>query len=111
MVIQTTDGFKGQVKFLYIFGTIALFVLLIAAVNYVKSDLKLINQRTIIGQPVPTPDIPDVGFILFDRREKRFCHEYLVEEFQKDSGLDLRKDPLALQRLKDALERSALSVP
>ncbi len=32
----TTDGFKGQVKFLYIFGTIALFVLLIAAVNYVN---------------------------------------------------------------------------
>ena len=32
--------------------------------------------------------------------------DYLVEEFQKDQGIDLRKDPLALQRLKDAAERA-----
>ena len=36
--------------------------------------------------------------------------EYLVEEFQKDSGLDLRKDPLALQRLKDAAERAKIEL-
>ncbi|MFA7488994.1 MAG: molecular chaperone DnaK, partial [Lysobacteraceae bacterium] len=36
--------------------------------------------------------------------------EYLVEEFQKDQGLDLRKDPLALQRLKDAAERAKIEL-
>ena len=36
--------------------------------------------------------------------------QYLVEEFQKDQGLDLRKDPLALQRLKDAAERAKIEL-
>ena len=36
--------------------------------------------------------------------------EYLVEEFKKDAGLDLRKDPLALQRLKDAAERAKIEL-
>ena len=36
--------------------------------------------------------------------------EYLVEEFQKDQGIDLRKDPLALQRLKDAAERAKIEL-
>jgi len=42
----------------------------------------------------------------FDKR----VIDYLVEEFQKDSGLDLRKDPLALQRLKDAAERAKIEL-
>ncbi|MGN0859294.1 MAG: molecular chaperone DnaK, partial [Stenotrophomonas sp.] len=36
--------------------------------------------------------------------------QYLVEEFQKDQGLDLRNDPLALQRLKDAAERAKIEL-
>ncbi|KAG0919814.1 hypothetical protein G6F32_015940 [Rhizopus arrhizus] len=36
--------------------------------------------------------------------------EYLVEEFNKDQGIDLRKDPLALQRLKDAAERAKIEL-
>jgi molecular chaperone DnaK len=36
--------------------------------------------------------------------------DYLVEEFQKDQGIDLRKDPLALQRLKDAAERAKIEL-
>jgi len=31
---------------------------------------------------------------------------YLVEEFQKEQGFDLRKDPLAMQRLKEAAEKA-----
>ncbi len=31
---------------------------------------------------------------------------YLIDEFKKDQGLDLAKDPLALQRLKEAAERA-----
>ncbi|MEO7068183.1 MAG: molecular chaperone DnaK [Rhodanobacter sp.] len=36
--------------------------------------------------------------------------DYLVEEFQKEQGMDLRKDPLALQRLKDAAERAKIEL-
>ncbi len=36
--------------------------------------------------------------------------DHLVEEFQKDSGIDLRKDVLALQRLKDAAEKAKIEL-
>jgi|LNFM01.1.fsa_nt_gb molecular chaperone DnaK len=36
--------------------------------------------------------------------------EYLCDEFKKDSGLDLRKDILALQRLKDAAEKAKIEL-
>ena len=42
----------------------------------------------------------------FDKR----VIDYLVEEFQKTDGVDLRKDPLALQRLKDAAERAKIEL-
>ncbi len=36
--------------------------------------------------------------------------DFLVEEFKKEQGLDLRQDPLALQRLKDAAERAKIEL-
>lgn len=42
----------------------------------------------------------------FDRR----IIDYLVEEFQKEQGVNLRNDPLALQRLKDAAERAKIEL-
>lgn len=36
--------------------------------------------------------------------------EYLVEEFKKDSGIDLKNDPLALQRLKEAAEKAKIEL-
>ncbi len=36
--------------------------------------------------------------------------EYLVDEFEKDQGIDLRKDPLALQRLKEAAEKAKIEL-
>ncbi len=36
--------------------------------------------------------------------------DFLVEEFQKESGIDLRKDVLALQRLKDAAEKAKIEL-
>ena len=42
----------------------------------------------------------------FDKR----VIDYLVEEFQKEQGIDLRKDPLALQRLKDSAERAKIEL-
>lgn len=42
----------------------------------------------------------------FDRR----VIDYLVDEFQKDQGIDLRRDPMALQRLRDAAERAKVEL-
>ncbi len=42
----------------------------------------------------------------FDKR----VIDYLVDEFNKDQGIDLRKDPLALQRLKDSAERAKIEL-
>ncbi|OGZ01166.1 MAG: molecular chaperone DnaK [Candidatus Liptonbacteria bacterium RIFCSPLOWO2_01_FULL_45_15] len=38
----------------------------------------------------------------FDKR----VNEYLVAEYKKQEGIDISKDPLALQRLKEAVERA-----
>ncbi len=35
---------------------------------------------------------------------------WLAEEFQKDNGIDLRKDPMALQRLKEAAEKAKIEL-
>jgi molecular chaperone DnaK len=42
----------------------------------------------------------------FDKR----VIDFLVEEFQKEQGIDLRKDHLALQRLKDSAERAKIEL-
>jgi molecular chaperone DnaK len=42
----------------------------------------------------------------FDKR----VIDYLVDEFKKDQGVDLKNDPLALQRLKDAAERAKIEL-
>ncbi len=36
--------------------------------------------------------------------------EYLAEEFKKDSGIDVHNDPLALQRLKEAAEKTKIEL-
>ena len=42
----------------------------------------------------------------FDQR----IMDYLVDEFKKDSGIDLKNDMLALQRLKDAAEKAKIEL-
>jgi molecular chaperone DnaK len=42
----------------------------------------------------------------FDKR----VIDYLVAEFKKEQGFDLRNDPLALQRLKEAAERAKIEL-
>jgi molecular chaperone DnaK len=42
----------------------------------------------------------------FDKR----IIDYLADEFKKDTGIDLRKDRLALQRLKDAAEKAKIEL-
>ena len=36
--------------------------------------------------------------------------DYLAEEFKKEEGVDLRKDPMAMQRLKDAAEKAKIEL-
>lgn len=36
--------------------------------------------------------------------------EWLADEFKKDEGIDLHKDPMALQRLKEAAERAKIEL-
>lgn len=36
--------------------------------------------------------------------------DYLADEFQKTEGVDLRKDPMALQRLKEAAEKAKIEL-
>ena len=36
--------------------------------------------------------------------------DWLAEEFKSDEGIDLRKDPMALQRLKDAAEKAKIEL-
>lgn len=36
--------------------------------------------------------------------------DYLAEEFNKQEGIDLRKDPMALQRLKEAAEKAKIEL-
>ncbi|MGH8198021.1 MAG: molecular chaperone DnaK [Steroidobacteraceae bacterium] len=42
----------------------------------------------------------------FDRR----IIDYVATEFQKESGVDVRKDPLAVQRLKEAAEKAKIEL-
>ncbi|MGN8224934.1 molecular chaperone DnaK [Gracilimonas sp. BCB1] len=36
--------------------------------------------------------------------------DFLADEFKKDEGIDLRKDPMAMQRLKDAAEKAKVEL-
>ena len=42
----------------------------------------------------------------FDKR----IIDYLAKEFESDSGIDIRKDPLAMQRLKEAAEKAKIEL-
>ncbi len=40
----------------------------------------------------------------------RMVIDWLAEEFKKDEGIDLRKDPMAMQRLKEAAEKAKIEL-
>ncbi len=44
-----------------------------------------------------------------DNFDKRLI-DHIADEFKKDSGIDLRKDPMALQRLKEAAEKAKIEL-
>ena len=73
-------------------------------------DISIIEIATVDGEHqfevLATNGDTFLGGEDFDKR----VIDYLVEEFRKDQGIDLRKDPLALQRLKDAAERAKIEL-
>ena len=44
-----------------------------------------------------------------DNFDKRLI-DHIADEFKKDTGIDLRKDPMALQRLKEAAEKAKIEL-
>jgi len=73
-------------------------------------DVSIIESANVDGEKqfevLATNGDTFLGGEDFDKR----VIDYLVEEFQKEQGIDLRKDPLALQRLKDAAERAKIEL-
>ncbi len=73
-------------------------------------DVSIIEIATIDGESqfevLATNGDTFLGGEDFDKR----VIDFLVDEFQKEQGIDLRKDPLALQRLKDAAERAKIEL-
>ena len=58
------------------------------------------------GQGNKTIAVYDLGGEDFDNR----VINYLVDEFKKEQGVDLRNDPLAMQRLKEAGEKAKIEL-
>jgi len=73
-------------------------------------DISIIDMANVDGEKqfevLATNGDTFLGGEDFDRR----VMDYLVDEFQKEQGIDLRRDPLALQRLRDAAERAKIEL-
>ena len=73
-------------------------------------DISIIEMANVDGEKqfevLATNGDTFLGGEDFDRR----VMDYLVDEFQKEQGVDLRQDPLALQRLRDAAERAKIEL-
>ncbi|REJ79882.1 MAG: molecular chaperone DnaK [Acidobacteria bacterium] len=65
-------------------------------------DISIMELSQGIFEVKATNGDPDLGGEDFDRR----IMDWLVEEFQKETSIDLRSDRMALQRLKEAAERA-----
>ncbi len=73
-------------------------------------DISIIEIATVDGEHqfevLSTNGDTFLGGEDFDQR----LMDYLCDEFKKESGIDLRKDMLALQRLKDAAEKAKIEL-
>lgn len=73
-------------------------------------DISIIEMSEIEGEHqfevLATNGDTFLGGEDFDQR----LIDHLVSEFKKDQGVDLAKDPLALQRLKDAAEKAKIEL-
>lgn len=73
-------------------------------------DISIIEIDTVDGEQtfevLATNGDTHLGGEDFDNR----LIDYLVEEFNKDQGIDLRNDPLAMQRVKEAAEKAKIEL-
>ncbi len=73
-------------------------------------DISIIEMEDIDGEKqfevLSTNGDTFLGGEDFDQR----IMEHLVAEFKKDQGVDLKKDPMALQRLKEAAEKAKIEL-
>jgi molecular chaperone DnaK len=65
-------------------------------------DISILEVDNEVIQVLSTNGNTHLGGDDFDHR----LIEYVAGEFQKQNGLDLRKDPMALQRLREACEKA-----
>jgi len=70
-------------------------------------DEKTKEKKTIqTVEVLATGGEPHLGGEDFDQR----IMNWIIEQFKKEQGIDLAKDPLALQRMKDAGERAKIEL-
>jgi molecular chaperone DnaK len=73
-------------------------------------DISIIEMAAVDGERqfevMSTNGDTFLGGEDFDRR----VIDYVAAEFQKESGVDVRKDPLAVQRLKEAAEKAKVEL-
>lgn len=65
-------------------------------------DVSILEIGDGVTEVLSTSGNTHLGGEDFDQR----IVDYLISEFKKDSGIDLGKDPMALQRLKDEAEKT-----
>ncbi|RQD80569.1 MAG: molecular chaperone DnaK [Methanocalculus sp. MSAO_Arc2] len=69
-------------------------------------DVSILTLGDGVFEVLATNGINHLGGDDFDDR----IIDFLVDDFRKKEGIDLRKDPVALQRLKDAAERAKIEL-
>jgi molecular chaperone DnaK len=69
-------------------------------------DVTILNVAPDTVEVLATGGEAHLGGKDFDQR----IINWLIDQFKKDEGIDLSKDPLALQRLKEAAERAKIEL-
>ncbi len=69
-------------------------------------DVTILNVAPDTVEVLATGGEPHLGGEDFDQR----IMNWIIEQFKKEQGIDLSKDPLALQRVKDAAERAKIEL-
>jgi len=69
-------------------------------------DISILDIGDGVTEVLSTSGDTHLGGDDFDQR----IIDWLADEFKKDEGIDLKKDPMALQRLKEAAEKAKIEV-
>ena len=67
-------------------------------------DISILELGDGVFEVLSTNGDTHLGGEDFDNR----IVDYLADEFKKENGIDLRKDQMALQRLKEAAEKAKI---